>query len=190
MISWFKEELGKEECKAAESKGIIPEVILDKLLHASPPGGRGLILQPYWGASIFDRYAKGSIIGFGDVHGRDDLYRAIIEGLAYSLREGLELIEAKGNLRCEKVAASGGASQSDAICRITADILNRPLVRGKTPEASSLGAAIITAAGIGEYASIKDAVKEMVLYEKEFIPNPEHRTLYDGLFSVYKKIFD
>lgn len=189
MISWFKEELGKEECKAAESKGIIPEVILDKLLHASPPGGRGLMLQPYWGASIFDRYAKGSIIGFGDVHGRDDLYRAIIEGLAYSLREGLELIEAKGNLRCEKVAASGGASQSDAICRITADILNRPLVRGKTPEASSLGAAIITAAGIGEYASIKDAVKEMVLYEKEFIPNPEHRTLYDGLFSVYKKIY-
>ncbi len=189
MISWFKEELCQEECKTAELQGIIPETILDKLLHAAPPGGRGLMLQPYWGASIFDRYAKGSIIGFGDVHGKSDLYRAIIEGLAYSLREGLELIEAKGKLKCEKVAASGGASQSSAICQITADILNRPLVCGKTPEASSLGAAIITAYGIGEYDSIKDAVKAMIKYEKEFFPNPKYRSLYDGLFGVYKKIY-
>ncbi|NVP24533.1 FGGY-family carbohydrate kinase [Treponema phagedenis] len=189
MISWFKEELCQLECKQAEELGVIPEKILDKFLHASPAGGRGLMLQPYWGASIFDRYAKGSIIGFGDVHERDDLYRAIIEGLAYSLREGLELIEAKGKLQCEKVAASGGASQSDAICQITADILNRNLVRGKTLEASSLGAAIITAAGIGEYPSIQAAVKQMVTQEKEFIPNPENRAIYDGLFEVYKKIY-
>ncbi len=69
MISWFKKELGQKECEEAEKLGIIPEVILDKLLDAAPEGGRGLMLQPYWGASVFDRYAKGSIIGFGDVHG-------------------------------------------------------------------------------------------------------------------------
>jgi len=189
MISWFKEELCKEECKQAEMLGVIPETILDKLLHAAPAGGSGLMLQPYWGASIFDRYAKGSIIGFGDVHGRDDLYRAIIEGLAYSLREGLEIIEAKAGIKCATVAASGGASQSDAICQITADILNKPLVRGRTPEASSLGAAIITAKGLGEYSSIEDAVKQMVSYKKEFLPNTAHRNLYDNLFAVYKKIY-
>lgn len=189
MISWFKEELCQFECKQAKELGVIPEKILDKLLHVAPAGGRGLMLQPYWGTSIFDRYAKGTIIGFGDVHGRDDLYRAIIEGLAYSLREGLELIETKGKLKCEKVAASGGASQSDAICQITADILNRNLVRGKTAEASSLGAAIITASGIGEYNSIAEAVKKMVSYEKEFIPNPKYTEMYNGLFDVYKKIY-
>lgn len=189
MISWFKEELGQEECKLAESLGVIPETVLDKLLHASPAGGNGLMLQPYWGASIFDRYAKGSIIGFGGIHGRDDLYRAIIEGLAYSLREGLEIIEAKGRLKCVTVAASGGASQSDSICQITADILNRKLVRCKTAETSSLGAAIITAAGIGAYSSIEAAVRKMVSYEKVFTPNPAHRTLYDNLFAVYKKIY-
>ncbi len=189
MISWFKKELAKAECEMAENEGVIPEVILDKLLDLAPAGGHGLMLQPYWGASVFDRHAKGSIIGFGDIHGRDHLYRAIIEGLAYSLREGLELIENKGKLRCDKVAVSGGASQSDSICQITADILNKNLLRGKTTEASSLGAAIITATGIGAYTSIKDAVKEMVLYEKEFLPNPEHREIYDGLFSVYKKIY-
>ncbi|AGT43516.1 FGGY-family carbohydrate kinase [Treponema pedis] len=189
MISWFKEELGKEECRRAEELGVIPETVLDKLLDEAPAGGRGLMLQPYWGASIFDKYAKGSIIGFGDVHGRGDLYRAIIEGLAYSLREGLEIIEAKGKFKCEKVAASGGASQSDAICQITSDILNRSLVRCKITEASSLGVAVITAAGIGAYSSIGEAAKQMVVYEKEFIPGREHRELYDGLFSVYKKIY-
>ncbi len=189
MISWFKEELGKEECKKAESLGVIPETVLDKLLDDAPAGGSGLMLQPYWGASVFDKFAKGSIIGFGDVHGRGDLYRAIIEGLAYSLREGLEIIEAKGKLKCGTVAASGGASQSDAICQITADVLNRKLVRCKITEASSLGAAAITAAGIGAYSSIEDAVRRMVSYEKEFTPNPEYRKLYDGLFGVYKKIY-
>ncbi|MEL3905594.1 MAG: FGGY-family carbohydrate kinase [Treponema sp.] len=189
MISWFKDELGYEERAKAAATGIIPEKIMDKLLDSSPPGCYGLMLQPYWGASLKDDYAKGSIIGFGDVHGRHAIYRAIIEGLAYSLREGLEELEKRGKFRVKQVAVSGGASQSDRICQITADILNRSLVRGITPETSALGAAVLTAYGTGVYPNISESVKNMIRIQHTFTPDPKNRELYDGLYEVYTQIY-
>lgn len=189
MIRWFKDELGYEERVKASATGIIPEEIMDRLLDSSPPGCYGLMLQPYWGASLKDVYAKGSMIGFGEVHGRPAIYRAIIEGLAYSLREGLEQLEKRGGFTVKNIAVSGGASQSNRICRITADILNRPLIRGTTAETSALGAAILTAAGIGLYTSIEASVKNMVHYKDTFLPNQKYRQLYDGLYRVYTKIY-
>lgn len=189
MINWFKNELGYEERAIATATGVIPEKILDKLLDASTPGCYGLMLQPYWGASLKDDYAKGSMIGFGDVHGKYDMYRSIIEGLAYSLREGLEQLESRGSFCVKTVAVSGGASQSNRICQITADILNRPLFRGATVETSALGAAILTAKGVGLYPSIQASAEKMVHTERTFTPNPKHRELYDRLYGVYTKIY-
>lgn len=189
MITWFLDELGEKDKEEAIRNGRVPEKVLDKMLESSSPGGKGLILQPYWGSSLKDIFAKGSIIGFGDVHGKPAIYRAIIEGLAYSLREGLEIMEKKGKFHCSKVVASGGASKSDHICQITSDILNRPLLRGKTTETSALGAAIVVAKGLSLYSTWQDAVNNMVQYEKTFFPNPQHREIYDGLYHVYKKIY-
>lgn len=189
MISWFKDELGYEERSKATATGIIPEKIMDTLLDASPPGCYGLMLQPYWGASLKDDYAKGSMIGFGDVHGRPAMYRAIIEGLAYSLREGLEQLEKRGHFRVKTIAVSGGASQSNRVCQVTADILNRPLVRGKTSETSALGAAILTATGTKIHASIEKSIENMISIEKTFMPNQTHRKLYDELYKVYTRIY-
>ena len=189
MISWFKDELGYEERAQATATGIIPEQIMDRLLDSSPPGCYGLMLQPYWGASLKDHYAKGSMIGFGDVHGRHAIYRAIVEGLAYSLREGLEQLQRQSGVPVQKVAVSGGASQSDRICGITADILNKPLVRGATTETSALGAAILTAYGTGCYSGIEESVKNMVHIAREFTPSTDNRELYDELYQIYTQIY-
>ena len=189
MISWFKDELGYEERAQATATGIIPEQIMDRLLDSSPPGCYGLMLQPYWGASLKDHYAKGSMIGFGDVHGRHAIYRAIVEGLAYSLREGLEQLQRQSGVPVQQVAVSGGASQSDRICGITADILNKPLVRGATTETSALGAAILTAYGTGSYSSIEESAKNMVHIAQEFTPSSDNRELYDELYQIYTQIY-
>lgn len=173
----------------ATATGIIPEQIMDRLLDSSPPGCYGLMLQPYWGASLKDHYAKGSMIGFGDVHGRHAIYRAIVEGLAYSLREGLEQLQRQSGVPVQKVAVSGGASQSDRICGITADILNKPLVRGATTETSALGAAVLTAYGTGSYSSIEESTKNMVHIAQEFTPSPDNRELYDELYQIYTQIY-
>ena len=80
---------------ARPAEGVEPEVLFDDLVRAVPPGSMGLTLQPYWspGVRIPGPEAKGAIIGWGDVHTRAHLYRAILEGLAYALREGAERTE-------------------------------------------------------------------------------------------------
>ena len=189
MISWFRDELGQKEITEAEKLGVIPEELLNRLLDTEPPGCRGLMMQPYWSAGLKDPLAKGSFVGFGDAHTRGSLYRATIEGLGYALRDGLETLERRGRFKVNQVAASGGASQSNAICQISADIIGRPLTRGRTYETSGLGAAVLTAVGMGIHPSIDEAVRRMVRTERTFYPRAEESSLYEKLFNVYRKIY-
>ena len=108
-----------------------PEELFDELVEAVPPGAMGLVLQPYWspGVKIPGPEAKGAMIGFGDVHTRAHIYRAIIEGLAYALREGGERSARRSGVRLEEVRVAGGGSQSDAALQITADIFGVPASR-------------------------------------------------------------
>ncbi|MBW2218246.1 MAG: FGGY-family carbohydrate kinase [Deltaproteobacteria bacterium] len=190
MITWFKNEFAHKEVQEAESKGVAPEEMLNNLLKQSPPGSMGLVVQPYWSPGLKEPSAKGAMIGFGDVHTRAHVYRAVIEGLAFGLLEGLHKMEKKGKQKVNKLAVSGGASQSDEICQISADIFNLPLVRGKTWETSGLGAAIVTAAGLGVYPSVGAAIKNMVGYKKIFEPDRKNAKIYQELFErVYKNIY-
>ena len=190
MITWFKNEFAHKEVTKAEQNGTIPEVELDNLLKQSPPGSMGLIVQPYWGPGLDHPDGKGAMIGFGDVHTKAHVYRAVIEGLGYALLDGLHRIEKKGKIKFTKVSVSGGASQSDEICQISADIFNLPLVRGKTTETSGLGAAIVTASGAGIHASIEEAMGKMVHYDTEFKPDPANVELYAKLYKkVYQKVY-
>ncbi|MFN2887157.1 FGGY-family carbohydrate kinase, partial [Escherichia coli] len=73
--------------------------------------------------------AKGAMIGFGDVHTRAHIYRAILEGLAYALRQGKERIEKRSGTPIVRLRVAGGGSQSDAAMQLTADIFGLPAER-------------------------------------------------------------
>jgi sugar (pentulose or hexulose) kinase len=190
MISWFKNEFAHKEVEEAKRKGLEPEQVLDGLLARAPAGSMGLVVQPYWSPGISEPLAKGAMIGFGDVHKKEHIYRAVIEGLAFGLLDGMHKIEKRGKIKFQKLAVSGGASQSDEICQISADVFNLPIVRGTTHESSGLGAAIITAYGTGCYGSIKEAIAKMVDYQFTFEPNPKKAELYKRIFKeVYQKMY-
>jgi sugar (pentulose or hexulose) kinase len=191
MITWFKNEFAHKEVLEAGQRGIPPEALMNELLRQSPPGSMGLMVQPYWGPGLKQPAAKGAMIGFGDVHRKSHVYRAVIEGLGYALLEGLHRIEKAGKLKCQTIAVSGGASQSDEICRITADIFDLPLMRGKTWETSGLGAAIVASVGIGIHSSFDSAIKTMVEYDKCFTPDKKNSATYKRLYDkVYRKMYD
>lgn len=190
MISWFKKEFSARELIQAKKMGILPEKLLNERLKEVPPGSQGLFLQPYWGPGLKIPEAKGSIIGFGDAHTRGHIYRAIIEGINYALLEGLEKIESKSGRKIKRITVSGGGSQSDVICQITADMFNRPVYRTQTHETSGLGSAMVTFVGLGIYKSCYEAIKEMVHYKKVFEPDRENVKVYSELYNrVYKKIY-
>ncbi|WP_449286963.1 FGGY-family carbohydrate kinase [Marinobacter sp. PE14] len=192
MVSWFKREFGLREQKLAEERGIEPEALFDELVQAVPPGSMGLMLQPYWSPGVRQPgpEAKGSIIGFGDVHTRSHIYRAILEGLAYALREGKEKIEKRSGVKIRKLRVAGGGSQSDAAMQLTADVFGLPAERPHTYETSGLGAAIDAAVGLGLHPDFDTAVAKMTRVGDVFHPNDETRALYQRLYSeVYLKMY-
>jgi sugar (pentulose or hexulose) kinase len=192
MVSWFKQEFGLRERRIAKERGIEPEELFDELVEAVPPGSMGLVLQPYWspGVKIPGPEAKGAMIGFGDVHTRAHIYRAIIEGLAYALREGGERCERRSGVSLEEVRVAGGGSQSDAALQITADIFGLPASRPHVYETSGLGAAIDAAVGVGLHPDFETAIAEMTRVRDAFDPDPQNREIYDGLYrEVYLKMY-
>ena len=190
MVSWFKQQFGHHECTEAERSGVLPEELFEDLLDEAPAGSMGLMLQPYWSPGLKNQEAKGGIIGFGDVHHRAHVYRAIVEGLAYALREGKDKLEKKGRIKLRKLVVSGGGSQSDGALQLTADIFNLPVVRPHTYETSGLGAAINAAVGLGYYKDYSSAIDTMTRPERVFEPNPDNAVLYERLYKeVYLKMY-
>ncbi len=191
MITWFKEEFGFQEKQQALQEKVTPEALFDRLIKDVPPGSGGLVLQPFWtpGPEVAP-FTKGSIIGFSDVHTRAHLYRAILEGLVFALKQGALLTEKKNNVPVTRMRISGGGSQSDAVMQITADIFGKNAERPHTSETSALGAAIAASVGLKFFTDFPLAVKEMTRIEKVFEPVNENVKIYQELYErVYTKIY-
>lgn len=192
MVSWFKEEFGLLERMLAKEQGIEAEQLFDDLVKSVPAGSMGLMLQPYWNPG--DREpgpeAKGSIIGFGDVHTRAHLYRAILEGLAYALREGAERLQQRSGVTLRRLRVAGGGSQSDAAMQLTADIFGLPAERPHTYETSGLGAAMDMAVGLKLMPDFDTAIARMTRVGRRFEPQAREQWLYDRLYKeVYRKMY-
>lgn len=193
LVSWFKRQFAAREEWIAEERGIAPETLFDEMIADIPPGSLGLTLQPYWSAAVRDPgpEAKGAIIGFGDVHTRAHIYRAILEGLAYALRAGKERIERRSRTPLKRLRVAGGGSQSDAAMQITADVFGMTAERPHVYEASGLGAAINAAVGLGIFPNHTVAADAMIRSGESFRPDPAAGRVYARLYQrVYRRMYD
>ena len=190
MLKWFASEFAGELEKEARLRDIQIEEILDEWLDDVPVGSDGLILQPYWGPGLARPLAKGAIVGFSSVHTRKHIYRAIVEGIAFAIREGLESIEKSQVEKVVTLRVSGGGSLSDEVCQITADIFGLDISRVQTIETTSLGAAIATFTAIKEFKDVNEAVKNMVKVTRTFKPNKENHEKYDEIYrNLYLQVY-
>ncbi len=193
MVSWFKEHFGQPEQRLAAEMGCEPEVLFDQLVKAVPPGSQGLVLQPFWSPGLRrpGPEARGAIIGFSDVHTRAHIYRAILEGLAYALREGAERTSKRSGVPITELRVAGGGSQSDAAMQLTADIFGLPASRPHIYEASGLGAAIDAAVGLKLLPDFETAVKEMTRTGTTFEPDTRVHQVYEELYRrVYLDMYE
>jgi sugar (pentulose or hexulose) kinase len=192
MVSWFKQEFGLEEQRISDETGVAPEELFNSLIDTVPPGSEGLILQPYWSPGLRSPgpEARGAIIGFSDVHTRAHIYRAIIEGLAYALREGADRTSRRSGIKITQLRVAGGGSQSDPAMQLTADVFGLPVARPHVYEASGLGAAIDAAVGVGLHPDFPTAVKEMTHLGDQFEPNLQAHRVYDQIYhEIYLQMY-
>jgi sugar (pentulose or hexulose) kinase len=164
---------------------------MTEALHA-PPGADGLIFLPYIDgerAPIWDARARGGFIGLASGHERHHLLRAVLEGVACSIRHILDLAEMTAGHGVAEVRIAGGGARLTAWNRIKADVCQRSLRPCSTSENGALGAAMLGALGVQLCGSVAEAGDEMVRLESPVPPDSALAAVYERTFSHYVALY-
>ena len=151
----------------------------------------GLFFLPHLAGErtpYMDSAARGAFIGLGLGHGTAHLARAVMEGVVFALRQGLDLMEELG-VPAGRVLAAGGATRHPLWLALLADIFNRPITPAHTPEATGFGAALLAGVGAGAWPSAAAAVHALPGAGKIILPNPGQARAYQETFQQYQKIY-
>lgn len=159
---------------------------------AVPPGAEGLFFLPYLAGErtpVMDPQARGAFVGLTLRHDRRYMVRAVMEGVVFALRQGLELMAGLG-VPLERILASGGATRHPLWLQLQADIFNRPVYPSQTQEATARGAALLAGIGAGLYADAQDACQRTVRFsEQPALPNPEVTPIYQQAYQSYCRLY-
>ncbi|MGB7594997.1 MAG: FGGY-family carbohydrate kinase [Erysipelotrichaceae bacterium] len=181
LVSWFKGIIGEEYAAQAKRQGYSVEDYLAKEAADVPAGSDGLLLIPDWLAPATQLYRKGVMLGFDERHTRGHIYRAILEGIAMTLQNSYDAMNAELGMTPEKIIVSGGGSNSDLYMQIFADMYGVKTVRNEINGAASLGAAMCAAVASGVYKDFDEAVEHMIKQKDEFLPNLENHKIYQKI---------
>ncbi|HYM63170.1 MAG TPA: xylulokinase [Gaiellaceae bacterium] len=154
-------------------------------------GVEGLTFLPYLSGERTphaDPNARGAFIGLSQRHDRGALVRAVLEGVAFGLRDSLELLTAMG-VQAEVGRASGGGSRSSLWLRIVASVLGLPLERTAVGEGAAYGAALLGGVAAGTFADVYEAVGACVRTVETVEPEPEWVEVYNSGYERFRALY-
>jgi xylulokinase len=155
------------------------------------PGAEGLLFAPYLAGERTpypDPAARGAFTGLALRHDRGALWRAMLEGVAYGLRDSLELLRTLG-AEPDAGRVSGGGARSAIWLRIVASVLDLPLERTASEEGSAFGAALLAGVRAGVFADAHDAVRRCVHVRKRIEPEPDWTEAYEQGYARYRLLY-
>jgi xylulokinase len=158
---------------------------------AWPPGAEGLVFQPYLAGERTphaDPNARGAFVGLSLRHDRGALARAVLEGVAYGLRDSLELLRSVG-VDAQVGRASGGGARSELWLRIVASVLGLPLERTVAEEGAAFGAALLAGVKRGVFADAHEAVAACVRVRDRIEPEPEWQRSYEIGYERFRHLY-
>jgi xylulokinase len=168
---------------------------LDTLVPAAErvaAGAQGLLFLPYLAgerAPIWDPRASGAFIGLRNSHARPHLTRAVLEGVAFSLRQIADLAWSGSGHRPETVRVCGGASRIRLWNQIKADVFEAEIAVPECPHSGALGAAMLAATGTGTYPDFPSAMAAMTRIKERFAPRAREAAVYRELYSIYCELY-
>ena len=173
---------------------LAPGVAFDELVEEAaevPPGSDGLLFLPYLTGERTpypDPLARGAFVGLTVHHGRAHLTRAVLEGVAFGMRDSLELMRAAGIKPPDQIRATGGGSRSPLWRRILADVLGASIVTTPSAEGAAQGAATLAAVGAGWFDTVQDACRALVRIG-ETTPPSETGGAYTNAYARYRELY-
>lgn len=180
-LQWFRNQLAP----GADYDALMAEAA------TAPAGAQGLTWLPYLMGERtphLDPLARGGWVGLTAKHRRADLIRALIEGVSYSQRDCLDIVESLG-VKVESVRASGGGAKSPFWRQVLADVFAKPVVTLASQEGSALGAALLAMVGTGEYGSVPEVCGAVLRENARVEPNPANVEVYRQGHRVYQALY-
>ncbi len=190
-LKWFRDQFcGKEKDMAAVS-GIDPYILLNQEAEKVAPGCDGLLYLPYLMGERtphLDPYARGVFFGLSARHTRNDMLRAVMEGVGHSLKDCLSIVAEMG-IEIDEVRASGGGGRSSVWRQIQADMFDKNIVTVNASEGGALGVAILAGVGAGIYGSVEEACADIIKPVTVQPPIMENVGLYKAYYKVYQNVY-
>lgn len=191
VVRWFRDQFGEKEMVTEKELNISAYQLMDNEAKKISSGSEGLLLLPYFmgeRSPIWDPDAKGTIIGLTLYHTRHHIYRAILEGVAYSLRHNIETGLESGLELAKDCIMVGGATKSPLWLKIFSDVTGFPIRTLKQDAEAPYGDALLAGVGtkvLDSYQKIKDWVK----FNEPIYPDEKVKKIYDQYFIEYKKSY-
>ena len=190
-LRWFRDHFGASEKWMAEQTGADVYDLIAKEAEMAPPGSGGLLFLPYLMGERtphLDAQARGMWFGLTAAHARAHLVRSILEGVAFSLRDSLEIFK-ELEIPVEEIRASGGGSRSFLWREIQADIYGKELVTLRTAEGSAFGAALLAGVGAKIYSSVEESARAAIQVRERMSPRQDYARLYDRQYQIYRSLY-
>lgn len=174
---------------------LAPETRFDELVAEAteaPTGSAGLLFLPYLTGERTpypDPLARGAWVGLTVRHRRAHLTRAVLEGVAFGLKDSFALLQGAGLGAIEQVRVSGGGAKSQLWRQILADVLNVELVTVNTTEGAAYGAALLAGVGAGVWPDVDTACAQTIKTENAVAPNAEDVSRYESLYPHYRNLY-
>ncbi len=185
-LRWFRDQFG-----AGKDDGLDPYERLAEEAAMTPPGAAGLLWAPYLMGERtphLDPHARGALVGITAQHTRAHVIRAILEGVAFSLRDTLTLFREIG-VPVESIRLSGGGARSALWQQIQADIYGMPVELVEADQGAAYGAALLAGVGTGNWATVEAACETAVRVAKRVQPDERTARLMDLQYMEYRKLY-
>ncbi len=186
-ISWFCDQFGEGIIDEARTLGISIEEMFNLEAEKIPAGCEGLMTVHDWAPPPEAEYRKGVMFGFDGRHNRAHIYRSILEGIAFTVKNHMDKMNQELNTPLKHLIISGGGSNSNVFMQIFADIFGVPTCRNKMKGSAAMGCVINAGMAVKAFESYEAAIEKMVHKDDEFSPNLENTGFYNNLNDkVYK----
>ncbi|HBH3596833.1 TPA: xylulokinase, partial [Clostridioides difficile] len=190
-LKWFKDNFCQSEVEVSNSLGEDVYEIINNQVSQVPTGCNGLIYLPYMMGERtphLDPYARGVFFGLSPIHSKKEIARSIMEGVSYSLKDCMDIIE-NLNIDVNEVRASGGGGKSKVWRQMQADMFNQDVYTINSSEGPALGVAILALVGAGIYENIQKACDAIIKTSTKLEPISENVDTYKIYHRLYKRIY-
>ena len=191
IVAWFRREFAPDLPEGDDVAGDRALAILAKEAAGSPPGARGLVVLPYFSGErtpFADPLARGVIAGLSLAHGRGDLHRAILEGIAFGVRQILEAFSDAG-VPVERIRAAGGGTLSPIAMQIVSDVTGREQDVPRETIGASFGAAFLAASTVGLVGRGDDRGDGWFRLDRRVSPDPAITAFYDRRYPLFRQLY-